>query len=418
MSKDDPKDNNRGGELVTDSVQDELQDKPTTSVAAGIKEAEEKIESSLGPIDEPLLGDELFESDNELELDPDEAEYTISDAQRQEIAEAEEERMREEQSRISTLPYQIHVTASKSDEPAPQSNSSASHSEAVNDDDIGNDEDDITKLVNELKSDGGLKQAVLFNALKSIMENRQNGHTDATYSFNSKDGARIHQNDLLSEDLSTHKLADVIDKSNGYSLYSQANDTESVFDLEFTQEGGENSKLPNATECVGLDLSVKNDVIDSLDKSNYHPAYNAVKMSIQTTVDEMLNKGLDIFDIEGNDELAGIFERTLKETAMRRNIDIHINKTADPKEVESTALDSEAATQELEDGVNNSVGWVAQQGGFDALSENDKDKARESYSKWVESNPEKNTFSLMEYVAYTQERHQERESYQGSGLNR
>jgi len=59
-------------------------------------------------------------------------------------------------------------------------------------------------------------------------------------------------------------------------------------------------------------------------------------------------------------------------------------------------------------------GWVAQTGGFDNLSPADQAKASAAHAEWQESNPERNTFGVNDYVSYVQERHQERmEAEQG-----
>jgi len=59
-------------------------------------------------------------------------------------------------------------------------------------------------------------------------------------------------------------------------------------------------------------------------------------------------------------------------------------------------------------------GWVAQTGGFDNLSPDDQAKASAAHAEWQESNPERNTFGVNDYVSYVQERHQERmEAEQG-----
>ncbi|HDZ5419535.1 TPA: P-type conjugative transfer protein TrbL [Vibrio harveyi] len=72
---------------------------------------------------------------------------------------------------------------------------------------------------------------------------------------------------------------------------------------------------------------------------------------------------------------------------------------------------------------NNSLsggnsGWINQTGGFDALSSEDQDKARQSHADWQESNPDRNTFDVGEYVSYAQERHQERKDEVASFVNK
>lgn len=355
MSKDDPNNKNAGGELVTEQVHEELendnQDRPTTSVAAGVNKKKEADESSLEPISEPSLEGDSFESDESLELDPDDPEYTISEAKRRELEAAdEEERQQADQSNVSPLPYKIHIAAGKSEEQNAEKDDAVKYGQAINDDDSGQDDSPIKQAVDDLKNDGSLKQAVLFNALQNIMQDRQQGASKVSYSFNRKSDKPIHQDELLSNELSTRKLEAVINNSNGYSLYSNADSSESVYDLEFTQEGGASEKLPDATECVGMDLTVKNDVIDSLDKDNHHPSYESVKANIHATVNEMLDKGMDVFDIQGNDKLSQIFADSLQEAAKLRGVNILVKQhgNLEAEQTESTS-NQQHNTLELDD---------------------------------------------------------------------
>jgi len=50
--------------------------------------------------------------------------------------------------------------------------------------------------------------------------------------------------------------------------------------------------------------------------------------------------------------------------------------------------------------------WMSQSGGFDALSQEDQEVARDMHSEWKQRNPEGNTFGIDDYVGYVQERHQ------------
>ncbi|HGY0710796.1 P-type conjugative transfer protein TrbL [Vibrio cholerae] len=63
-------------------------------------------------------------------------------------------------------------------------------------------------------------------------------------------------------------------------------------------------------------------------------------------------------------------------------------------------------------------GWVNQTGGFDALSSEDQDKARQSHAEWQARNPEKHTFDVGDYVSYAQERQQERNEEVASFVNK
>lgn len=54
------------------------------------------------------------------------------------------------------------------------------------------------------------------------------------------------------------------------------------------------------------------------------------------------------------------------------------------------------------------TGWMNQTGGFDGLSSEDQEEARQAHAEWQERDPEKHTFDVEDYVSYAQERQQER----------
>lgn len=54
------------------------------------------------------------------------------------------------------------------------------------------------------------------------------------------------------------------------------------------------------------------------------------------------------------------------------------------------------------------TGWKNQTGGFDDLSSEDQEEARQAHVEWQERDPEKHTFDVEDYVSYAQERQQER----------
>lgn len=66
----------------------------------------------------------------------------------------------------------------------------------------------------------------------------------------------------------------------------------------------------------------------------------------------------------------------------------------------------------------NGGGWVNQTGGFDALSSEDQDKARQSHAEWQARDPEKHSFDVGDYVSYAQERQQERNEEVASFVNK
>ncbi|EPZ2381328.1 conjugal transfer protein TrbL [Vibrio parahaemolyticus] len=49
-----------------------------------------------------------------------------------------------------------------------------------------------------------------------------------------------------------------------------------------------------------------------------------------------------------------------------------------------------------------------QTSGFDDLSSDDQEEARQAHAEWQERDPEKHTFDVEDYVSYAQERRQER----------
>ncbi|WP_217645552.1 hypothetical protein [Oceanisphaera psychrotolerans] len=59
-------------------------------------------------------------------------------------------------------------------------------------------------------------------------------------------------------------------------------------------------------------------------------------------------------------------------------------------------------------GGGGGTGWMNQTGGFDGLSSEDQEEARQAHADWQERDPEKHTFDVEDYVSYAQERQQER----------
>jgi type IV secretion system protein VirB6/type IV secretion system protein TrbL len=55
-----------------------------------------------------------------------------------------------------------------------------------------------------------------------------------------------------------------------------------------------------------------------------------------------------------------------------------------------------------------STGWMNQTGGFDGLSSEDQEEARQAHAELQERDLEKHTFDVEDYVSYAQERQQER----------
>lgn len=49
-----------------------------------------------------------------------------------------------------------------------------------------------------------------------------------------------------------------------------------------------------------------------------------------------------------------------------------------------------------------STGWMNQTGGFDGLSSEDQEEARQAHAEWQERDLEKHTFDVEDYVSYAQ----------------
>lgn len=80
---------------------------------------------------------------------------------------------------------------------------------------------------------------------------------------------------------------------------------------------------------------------------------------------------------------------------------------------DSPSFDSDSLS-----GGGSDSGWINQTGGFDALSSEDQDIARQSHAEWQARDPKKHTFDVGEYVSYAQERQQERNEEVASFVNK
>ncbi|MDG2778173.1 conjugal transfer protein TrbL [Vibrio parahaemolyticus] len=56
-----------------------------------------------------------------------------------------------------------------------------------------------------------------------------------------------------------------------------------------------------------------------------------------------------------------------------------------------------------------------QTNGFDDLSSDDQEEARQAHAEWQERDPEKHTFDVEDYVSYAQERNEEVASFVNKG---
>lgn len=109
-------------------------------------------------------------------------------------------------------------------------------------------------------------------------------------------------------------------------------------------------------------------------------------------------------------KMAGSFQDKANQTAGGR-LASSIRESMEPKSDNySGSADqvSDSASFDSDSLSGGNCGWVNQTGGFDALSREDQDKARQSHAEWQARDPEKHTFDVEGYVSYAQERQQER----------
>ena len=60
------------------------------------------------------------------------------------------------------------------------------------------------------------------------------------------------------------------------------------------------------------------------------------------------------------------------------------------------------------DSLGGGTGWMNQTSGFDGLSSEGQEEARQAHAEWQERDPEKHTFDVEDYVSYSQEQQQQR----------
>ncbi len=120
-------------------------------------------------------------------------------------------------------------------------------------------------------------------------------------------------------------------------------------------------------------------------------------------------------------KMAGSFQDKANQTAGGR-LASSIRESMEPKsDNDAGSADQVSDTASFDsDSLSggNGGGWVNQTGGFDALSSEDQDKARQSHAEWQARDPEKHTFDVGDYVSYAQERQHERNEEVASFVNR
>ena len=108
--------------------------------------------------------------------------------------------------------------------------------------------------------------------------------------------------------------------------------------------------------------------------------------------------------------MAGSFQDKANQTVGGR-LASSIRESMEPKsDNDAGSVDqvSDTASFDSDSLSGGNGGWVNQTGGFDALSSEDQDKARQSHAEWQARDPEKHAFDVGDYVSYAQERQQER----------
>lgn len=84
----------------------------------------------------------------------------------------------------------------------------------------------------------------------------------------------------------------------------------------------------------------------------------------------------------------------------------------------STKTDSASPSFDSDSIGGSKGGWANQTGGFEALSSEDQNKARQSHAEWQACAPEKNTSDVRDYVSYAQERQQDLNEEVSAFVNR
>ncbi|MFP2768285.1 P-type conjugative transfer protein TrbL [Oceanisphaera sp. KMM 10153] len=111
-------------------------------------------------------------------------------------------------------------------------------------------------------------------------------------------------------------------------------------------------------------------------------------------------------------KVAGKFQDKVNQTAGGR-LATSIRESMEPKG--NTGADNPSPSFDSD---SLGGGWENQTGGFNALSSEDQDKARQSHAEWQARDPEKHTFDVEDYVSYAQERQREHNEEVASFVNR
>lgn len=117
-------------------------------------------------------------------------------------------------------------------------------------------------------------------------------------------------------------------------------------------------------------------------------------------------------------KMAGKFQDKVNQTAGGR-LASSIRESMEPKGDNDDGADSASPSFDSDSlSGGNGAGWVNRSAGFDALSSEQQDKARQSHAEWQARDPDKHTFDVGDYVSYAQERQQERNEEVASFVNR
>lgn len=105
-------------------------------------------------------------------------------------------------------------------------------------------------------------------------------------------------------------------------------------------------------------------------------------------------------------KVAGKFQDKVNQTAGGR-LATSIRESMEPKGDTYAGADSPSPSFDSDSLGVGGTSWMNQTGGFDGLSSEEQEEARQAHAEWQESDPEKHTFDVEGYVSYAQERNEE-----------
>lgn len=251
--------------------------------------------------------------------------------------------------------------------------------------------DELQKYRDEAQKWGSFRVAFL----ASLISRNLNGNGQEQLSLLKGDRFLRLENVLyIGED----NLSDTLQKTESYQV---SRNGEKAFDVSIQDNKRNCRHFVDGQDQFDIDIQVPADVITDESSQTHQALFEHINEMVET----MFRCGLDRFVINGNPVMVAAFEEAAKTLENREGVkleiiveDAHALKNEDAK-----ANDDIIGDNKFDD---ENGPWIQQVGGFNALSDNNKEKAREAYEVWVNENPHKHTFGLEEYVSYVQERHQ------------